>query len=177
MHPPKIQTFDPEAGTNTDSKGNPRAVDTYREHDWGLYLSRPIVGRPNAWWMETWVFPELGVCLSDWRWNPGYERDQDFYVDIAEIVREGTDGRVLRMTDLYLDLVVRTGREAELLDVDEYVAAVAEGLLGPRLAEYALDRSHAVLDALARHTYDVEAWLAGQGILLGPRAEPVRDGS
>ena len=175
MHPPKIQTFDPVAGTNIDTKGNPREVHTWREHDWGLYLSRPIVGRPNAWWMETWVLPELGLCLTDWRWNPGHEREQDFYLDIAEIVRDDADRRVLHMTDLYLDLVVRTGREAALLDVDEYVAAVAQGLLEPRLAEYALQRSHAVLDALSRHTYDVEAWLAGQGILLGPRADPMPD--
>lgn len=173
MHPPKTQTFDPVARTNIDTKGNPRAIDTLREHAWGLYLSRPIVGRPNAWWMETWVLPELGICLTDWRWNPGHEREQDFYVDIAEIVR---DGRTLRMTDLYLDLVVRTGRDAELLDVDEFVAAVAQGLLEPRLAEYALARSHAVLDALAQHGYDIEAWLAGQGILLAPRAEPSRSG-
>lgn len=171
VHPPKIQTFDPVAGTNTDTKGHHREIDTLREHDWGLYLSRPIVGRPNAWWMEVWVLPELGICLSDWLWNPGHERDQDFYVDIAEIIR---DGRVLRMTDLYLDLVVRTGREVEVLDVDEYVAAVADGLLEPRLAEYALTRSYAVLDAITQHGYDVEAWLAGQGILLGPRVRPER---
>ncbi|MFC4457467.1 DUF402 domain-containing protein [Pseudonocardia nematodicida] len=169
MHPPKTQIFDPGARVQIDTKGTRREVVALREEPWGLYLSRPVVGRPNAWWIEVWVLPELGVCLSDWRWRPGHERDQDMYVDIAAIER---DGRVLRMTDLYLDLVVRTGRETELLDADEFVAAVGQGLLEPRLAEYALERSHAVLDGLARHGHDHLAWLDSLGIDPGPRAEP-----
>lgn len=169
VHPPKIQVFDPVARVQIDTKGVRRPVDELRVHDWGLYVSRPVVARPNAWWIETWVLPGLGVCLSDWYWRPGHERDQDLYIDVAEIV---SDGGVLRMTDLYLDLVVRRGRGTELLDVDEYVAAVAQGLLEPRLAELALERSHAVLDGLARHGHDHEAWLASLGVELGPRADP-----
>ncbi|WP_442965826.1 DUF402 domain-containing protein [Pseudonocardia sp. HH130630-07] len=170
MHPPKIQTFDPESRAQFDTKGVRREIETLREEEWGLYLSRPIVARPGAWWVESWVVPDLGVCLSDWRWHPGHERDQDMYLDIASFTR---DGRLIRMTDLYLDLVVRRGRETEVLDVDEFVAAVAEGLLAPGLAEYALERSHAVLDGLARHGHDHEAWLAAHGIELGPRSRPV----
>ena len=55
---------------------------------------------------------------------------------------------------------------------DALPPAVAEGLLAPREAEYALARSHAVLDGLARHGHDHEAWVASLGIELGPRAEP-----
>nr|WP_255497423.1 DUF402 domain-containing protein [Pseudonocardia sp. SID8383] len=132
-------------------------------------MSRPVVARPNAWWIETWVLPELGVCLSDWQWRPGHERDQDVYVDVAAITREG---RRLHMTDLYLDLVVRRGRGTDVIDVDEFVAAVAQGLVGTDLAEYALERSHAVLDGLVRHDHDHVAWLASLGIDLGPRDRP-----
>lgn len=153
MHPPKTQTFDPDARVQLDTKGTRREIDTLREEEWGLYLSRPIVGRPNAWWTECWVIPDLGVCLSDWRWRPGHERAQDMYLDIAAFHR---DGRLIRMTDLYLDLVVYRGRSTEVIDVDEFVAAVAEGLLTPETAEYALERSHAVLDGLARHGHDHE---------------------
>lgn len=169
MHPPKTQLFDPGARIQIDTKGLERPLDTLREHEWGLYLSRPIVGRESAWWIETWVLPELGWCLSDWYWRPGHERDQDLYIDIAEIER---DGRLLRMTDLYLDLVVHRGRATDLLDADEFVAAVAEGLLDTRRAEYALERSHAALDGLARYGHDHEAWLASLGVELGPRAHP-----
>ncbi|MFP5022074.1 DUF402 domain-containing protein [Pseudonocardia phyllosphaerae] len=170
MHPPKIQVFDPAAGVQVDTKGTERPVETLRVQDWGLYLSRPVIARPNAWWIELWVVPDLGVCLSDWRWRPGHERDQDMYVDVAEIVR---DGDRLRMTDLYLDLVVRRGRGTEVIDVDEYVAAVAQGLLEPRLAEYALTVSHAALAGLTAHDHDPVAWMAAHGVDLGPRAEPV----
>ena len=41
--------------------------------------------------------------------NPGHERDQDFYLDVLEIDRyDGPDGR-WRLTDLDLDIVLRTG--------------------------------------------------------------------
>jgi predicted RNA-binding protein associated with RNAse of E/G family len=169
VHPPKTQLFDPEDRAQYDTKGVRREIETLREETWGLYVSRPVVARPNAWWIESWLLPELGVCLSDWRWRPGHERDQDMYVDIAALTREG---RRIRMTDLYLDLVVRSGRGTEVVDVDEFVAAVAQGLLDPGTAEYALQRSHAVLDGLARHDHDHEAWLASLGVDLGPRAEP-----
>ena len=89
MHPPKTQVFDPSARLQIDTKGVERPAHELRVHDWGLYLSRPVVARPNAWWIETWVLPELGVCLSDWYWRPGHERDQDLYVDVAEIVHVG----------------------------------------------------------------------------------------
>ncbi|MBN9734281.1 MULTISPECIES: DUF402 domain-containing protein [unclassified Pseudonocardia] len=169
VHPPKSQLFDPDARAQYDTKGIRREIETLREESWGLYVSRPVVARPNAWWVESWVLPELGVCLSDWRWRPGHERDQDMYIDVASLVQEG---RRIRMTDLYLDLVVHRGRETEVVDTDEFVAAVAQGLLKPVQAEYALERSHAVLDGLARHGHDHEAWLASLGVDLGPRAEP-----
>ena len=169
MHPPKTQLFDLDDHAQFDTKGTRRAIETLREEDWGFYLSRPVVARPNAWWIESWVLPDLGICLSDWRWRPGHERDQDVYIDIASFTR---DGPRVAMTDLYLDLVVRRGRETVLVDVDEYVAAVAQGLLTPAVAEYALERSHAVLAGLARHGHDHDAWLGSLGIDLGPRADP-----
>lgn len=169
MHPPKTQLFDLDDHAQFDTKGTRRAIETLREEDWGFYLSRPVVARPNAWWIESWVLPDLGICLSDWRWRPGHERDQDVYIDIASFTR---DGPRVAMTDLYLDLVVRRGRETVLVDIDEYVAAVAQGLLTPAVAEYALERSHTVLDGLARHGHDHDAWLGSLGIDLGPRADP-----
>ena len=163
MHPPKIQTFDVATGINTDNKGIVREVAEYRVEPFGLYMSRPIVNRESATWIRAWLLPELGVCVADWEWAPGHERDQDFYLDIAEVER-GAD--CWRMTDLYLDVVVRTGRSAEVVDVDEFVAAVAEGVLDRRLAEYAMQRAYAVVRALAAHDNDLDAWLATEGIAL-----------
>jgi hypothetical protein len=106
MHPPKRSTFDVPAMINIDTKGERRTVEEYRVTDFGLYMSRAMVGRPTATWVESWLLPELGVCVTDWWWSPGHEREQDYYLDICDIVVDG--GRWL-LTDHYLDIVVRTG--------------------------------------------------------------------
>jgi uncharacterized protein len=128
VHPPKTALFDLAAGVNVDTKGCARAVDEYRETPFGLYMSRAMIDRPTAHWVESWLLPDLGLCVTDWWWNPGHLRDQDFYLDICEIER---DGDRWRLTDHYLDIVVRNRRGAEVVDVDEFVAAVATGLLSP----------------------------------------------
>lgn len=163
MHPPKIATFDVPARINTDTKGTDRPVDEYRVAPFGLYMSRAMVDRPTASWIQSWLLPDLGLCVTDWWWKPGHERDQDFYLDVCEIVRGG-DRWVL--TDHYLDIVVRRGRDAEVIDVDEFVAAVALGLLDPATAEAAMHRTHRAVDGLAAHGHDLDAWLADQDIAL-----------
>lgn len=169
MHPPKISTFDVPGRVNIDNKGFVREVDEYRVTDFGLYMSRPMVGRATSDWVQTWLLPELGLAVTDWWWKPGHEREQDFYLDVGEIVR---DGDRWTLTDHYLDIVVRNRRDATVIDVDEFVAAVALGLLDPAAAEAALYRSHRAIDGLAAHGHDLDAWLAGLGITLGwrPRA-------
>ncbi|MFC4949604.1 DUF402 domain-containing protein [Pseudonocardia sp. GCM10023141] len=163
VHPPKIVTFDVPASINIDTKGVERPVETYRETPFGLYMSRAMVGRPTAHWIESWLLPDLGLCVTDWWWNPGHARDQDFYLDLCEIVR---DGDRWHLTDHYLDIVVQQRRGAEVIDVDEFVAAVALGLLAPAAAEAAMHRTHRAMAGLAAHGYDLDAWLAESGIAL-----------
>ena len=122
-----------------------------------------MVGRASAHWMRSWLLPALGLAVTDFSWNPGHERDQDLYLDVCAIER---DGERWRLTDLYLDIVLRTGRDATVIDLDEFVAAVAGGLLEPRLAEHALRCPHATVDGLAAHGHDLDAWLADHGIVL-----------
>jgi uncharacterized protein len=171
VHPPKTALFDLAAGINVDSKGCVRAVDEYRLTPFGLYMSRAIVNRPTAHWIESWLLPDLGICVSDWWWNPGHDRDQDFYLDVCEIER---DGDRWRLTDHYLDIVVRTRQDAEVLDVDEFVAAVAAGLLSPAAAEVAMHRTHRAVDGIAAHGHDLDAWLGGLGITLSWKPRPPR---
>ena len=169
MHPPKIVTFDVPARISVDNKGFARAVQEYRVTPYGLYMSRAMVGRPSAHWMRSWLLPSLGLAVTDFSWNPGHERDQDFYLDVCEIEGEGDRWR---LTDLYLDIVLRTGRDATVIDVDEFVAAVGGGLLDARRAEHALQCSHTAVDGLAAHGHDLDAWLAGLGITLTWGAGP-----
>lgn len=169
MHPPKIVTFDVAARVSVDNKGFVRAVRDYRVTSFGLYMSRAMVGRPSAHWMRSWLLPDLGLAVTDFSWNPGHERDQDFYLDVCEITR---DGDRWRLTDLYLDIVLRTGRDAAVIDLDEFVAAVGAGLLDAGRAEHALRCSYAAVDGLAAHGHDLDAWLASHDIALTWDAGP-----
>jgi uncharacterized protein len=163
VHPPKTITYDVPGMVNLDTKGTVRQVEVYTEAPFGLYMSRPMVDRPTAHWMQSWLLPGLGLCVTDWAWNPGHERDQDFYLDVCAIVRDG--GRYL-LTDFYLDILVRTGRETEVIDIDEFSAAVAEGLLDAHTAQRALETTFAAVNGLAAHGHDLDAWLATHGIEL-----------
>lgn len=155
-HPPKVETFDLLTNTNTDPKGIVRMVDTYRVEEFGLYMARPMVNRPNIDYLESWLLPGLGARVTDWHFAPGHERDQDFYIDIAEIEPGPT---AWRATDLYLDIVVRTGRDLEVLDIDELLAALGAGLIDFGAAEGALHRAYDLVDKIASHRYDLDRFL------------------
>jgi hypothetical protein len=160
VHAPKCETFDVSSGTNTDPKGFVRAVSEYRVEPFGLYMSRKMQDHPKLEWVESWLLPDLGIRVTDWWFRPGNERDQDFYIDIVDIFR-GDD--VWRTVDHYLDIVVRTGRDSEVIDVDEYLEAIATGVLDPVAGERALAASYRALGGLAAHRHDVNAWLGGLG--------------
>lgn len=170
MHDPKRETFDVGAYTNTDPKGIVRTVEVYTEHPWGLYLARPTPGRRQFHYLESWILPSLGLRVTVFHFNAGYERDQDFYLDVGRYTRQGT---VWFGEDHYLDLVLRTGRDVILTDVDEFVGAVAEGLLGAEVADEAIRACTAAVDGLARNGYHLDQWLASQGMVLSWRQRNV----
>ena len=163
LHPPKVETFAVHEGTNTDPKGFVRAVDLYREEPFGLYLARPMPDHPTLLAMRSWLLPGLGIRVTDFSFRPGFDRMQDYYVDIADVHRSGS---VWTTVDHYLDLVVHTGQRTELLDVDEYVEAVAAGLLAPDAAERALTTATITHAGIAEHGHDLDAWLATRDVAL-----------
>lgn len=138
-------------------------MEEYRLQPWGLYMARPTPGRPHFHYLESWLLPGLGLRASVFHFNPGHERDQDFYLDIGRIT-PGADR--WETEDLYLDLVVRTGRGTELVDVDELLDAHRFGLLSTEAAEQALATAAAAIAGLAAHNNDLTAWLAGAGMEL-----------
>ncbi len=163
IHPPKHETFDVAACTNTDPKGIVRAVDVYSERPWGLYMARPTPGRDQFHYLESWLLPALGLRVSVFHFNPGHERDQDYYLDVGRFTQAG---QVWTSEDHYLDLVVRTGRDVQLTDADELFTAVQQGLLAPELGEQAVQTAVRVVDGLARHDYHLEHWLADLEMVL-----------
>lgn len=166
MHPPKHETFDLHARTNTDPKGIVRAVDEFVVRPWGLYVARPTPGRAQFHYLESWLLPSLGLRATVFHFNPAHRRDQDYYLDVGEYT-SGTN--LWSAEDHYLDLVVRTNRGVELTDVDELVDAARHGLLAPEVVEKAVQRAVHAVDGLARHDYDLNAWLAANGMPLAWR--------
>lgn len=144
-----------------------RDVDVYAVHPFGLYMARPTPGRAQFHYLESWLLPSLSLRISVFHFNPGYERDQDFYLDVGPIV---VDGQVWRTEDHYLDLVVRTGSGVDLLDVDELFEAVSAGLVTPENATAAVRTAAFAIDGLAANGYDVDGWLANHEMALTWRA-------
>ena len=135
VHPPKVETFDVAARTNTDPKGFVRKVDEYRVEPWGLYMARPS-DHAKFHYLESWLLPELGLRASIFHFTPGNERDQNHYLDVGEF----TPGpQHWTSVDHYLDIVIRTGRGVELVDVDELLEAQLEGVLTTDESRRAVD--------------------------------------
>jgi len=163
IHQPKVEIFDVPAATNTDPKGFVRAVEEYRETAFGLYMARPVPGHPRIAYLESWLLPRLGVRANDFWHHPGEERDNDLYLDIADVE---VSGRVWRTVDHYLDVALWTGRKVEVLDTDELAAALGAGLIGEATAQRAMQVAFTVVDGLASHGYDLDSWLRRFGIEL-----------
>ena len=163
IHPPKHETFDLTARTNTDPKGIVRAVDVYTVKPWGLYMARPTPGRAQFHYLESWLLPSLGLRATVFHFNPGHELDQDYYLDVGAYQPGAT---VWHAEDHYLDLIVRTGVGAELSDVDELLTAVRHGLLTPEVGERAVQTAVAAIDGLSRHDYHLERYLADHEMTL-----------
>ncbi|OBG37258.1 DUF402 domain-containing protein [Mycobacterium sp. E3198] len=140
-----------------------RAVDEYVVRPWGLYLARPTPGRTQFRYLESWLLPSLGLRATVFHFNPGHERDHDYYLDVGEY----TPGRhVWRSEDHYLDIEVRTGSGAALADVDELLEATRHGLLTAEVAERAVRRAVTAVEGLAGNDYDLCRWLATHGMEL-----------
>ena len=146
-----------------------RAVDDYVVRPWGLYLARPTPGRAQFHYLESWLLPSLGLRATVFHFNPGHERDYDYYLDVGEYTSGPT---VWRSEDHYLDLEVRTNVGLDLADVDELLDAVRHGLLTPEVGEQAVRRVVGAVDGLSRHDYDLQRWLATQGMDLTWRGAP-----
>jgi predicted RNA-binding protein associated with RNAse of E/G family len=126
-------------------------------------MARPTPGRAQFHYLESWLLPSLRLRVTVFHFNPGHERNQDFYLDVGEYTR-GPDR--WEGEDHYLDLVLRSGTGVDVADVDELVAAIHEGLVSRECGERAIRTALATVDALARHDYDLDRWLANVGMVL-----------
>ncbi|WP_405180562.1 DUF402 domain-containing protein [Nocardia sp. NBC_01377] len=160
---PLVEYFDLADLTCTDSRGYITSVDRCHRESWGLYISR-AADRPERRHTETWLLPDLGIRATREHTRPARFGKHDYRLDIGEF-SEVTPKR-WRATDLYLDVVVRQGRPAELHGAEQLLAAHAAGFLDAAGARRAFDRATKVVDGCASHEHDLEQWLASEGIVL-----------
>ena len=169
-HPVKIERHDTAARIHHTNTGQ-RPVDLYHTHERGLYVSRRFVDHPRIAYWQAHLLPDviplqdgterLGIQLC--RYDFHGERVHDYYIDIATITCQGD---VWTVRDHYLDLLVWDGLCAEIADTDELNAALQAGFIGQAEFARAISAAHGVLNGLARHGYDVRAWLASQQLRL-----------
>ncbi|AKK05510.1 hypothetical protein CMUST_05870 [Corynebacterium mustelae] len=160
LHPVKEETFDLKANTNVDPKGFLRAVDTYRETDFGLYMARGA-DHPNFGYLESWLLPELGLRANVFHYRDGVTEREDIYIDVVEISVE--DG-VWTTRDLYVDLIWNAGDGVEVVDIDELAAATSAGLISAEDAEKAIEATLAAVEGITRHNDNPTEWMKSQGI-------------
>lgn len=179
MHPVKHEIFATESKVNIDPKGFHRHVDIYRTTDFGLYMARGA-DHPQFGYLESWLLPKLSLRVSIFHYRPGFERPQDFYIDIVEIKlptagdtageplpkeESATTSKVSKVEptwhtrDLYVDIVSLTGHPVEVLDIDELAEATSQGLISADDAEHAIEATLRAVEGITRHNDDVLAWL------------------
>ncbi|WP_406273596.1 DUF402 domain-containing protein [Nocardia sp. NBC_00881] len=163
VHRPKVEYFNLADLTNTDPKGFVRPVERYHVEPWGLYMARTS-DHPQFHYLESWLLPELSIRATVFHYHPAHQRDQDYYLDLGEFSVVGP--KKWKSVDHYLDIVVRSTRETQLLDVDELLAAHAAGLISLAEAEAAMQHAAAAIDGIAGNGHTFEGWMNSLGITL-----------
>jgi len=158
--PPKVERHDLawlEHHTNTGI----RAVERYQVHAAGLAVARPFTAHPRIRAWQAHLLPALGLQICRYEFHG--PREHDYYIDLATISE--SDG-VWTLTDHYLDVLVWEGTRAELIDEDEFLAAVQAGYLSAAQAKTVWAQAQALLLGLAEHGHNLQAYLAAQGVQL-----------
>jgi uncharacterized protein len=162
MHPIKVSLHDTLLYLHTEPKGV-RPVDHYEVTDFGLYVARPFQNHPRIQSWEAHLIPRLGLQVNVFHYFEGHKASHDFYLDIMRIERKGHQWCT---EDYYLDLLVFQGSHVQMLDTDEYLHAVQDGTLSADQASFALMTAHKTMNELGAFGYDLDAWLASEGIEL-----------
>jgi uncharacterized protein len=142
-------------------------VDVYEPTQQWLYMARKTVNHPYIAYMKAFLVPSLGLQINRWKLHEGDIPSDysfyDYYIDVGVIEAKPLEW-VLR--DFYLDILVVEGKAAHVLDTDEYLQGIQEGFLSSGEAQFALTRTHELINALAENNYNLESYLQQQGITI-----------
>jgi uncharacterized protein len=157
---PKIERHYPSRREHHTNTGV-RQVGVYQMHEHGLYVARAFAQHPRIRAWQAHLLPALGlqVCRYDFHG----EREHDYYIDLASIVRRG---EVWEMHDHYLDILLWDGVGAQLIDADELQAAERVGYVAPDLTRRVSAQAAHLLSDLKSYDFRLDACLAAQGVTL-----------
>ncbi|CAM3625939.1 DUF402 domain-containing protein [Deinococcus frigens] len=159
-HPIKVERHDVRARCHHTNTGV-RAVQTYRETGAGLYVARDFVGHPRIRHWQAHLLPAQHLVVCRYAFHG--RREHDYYIDVAQISREGG---VWTVRDLYLDIVLHDGLGAAIADTDELLAAWEVGFITSEELQQATEVTHRTVLGLAHAGYTLNHWLTAQGLRL-----------
>lgn len=168
MHPPTEAVYDFEKRQRVRYRVEQTEVSRLTHYDVSLnelvYVAE-YDNHPESLLTRGQVLPNLGlqVVRFEYREPKRSHNNFDYYVDMVRVSERG-ERWIVR--DLYLDVLVYEGKRAEIIDADEYLAAIQEGHLNAEEAAYALTTAHTLLNGLAKHKYNLEAYLQAEGVTL-----------
>ncbi|RJF71026.1 DUF402 domain-containing protein [Deinococcus cavernae] len=159
-HPVKTERHDTRNRTHHTNTGV-RPVHTYRPEPHGLFVSRPFQGHPRIRHWQAHLLPthNLVVCHYDFH----HQREHDYYLDVALI---SVQDDLWTVRDLYLDVVLREGHSAVIVDTDELIAGHAAGFITHTELHLALEVAHHTLSALSAAQFNLHTWATSQGVQL-----------
>ncbi|MER3484258.1 MAG: RNA-binding protein [Meiothermus sp.] len=157
----KIQTHNLVAKTHAVKAGT-FPVQIYQEHASGLYVERDFYGHPVHRHWQAHILPQLNLQVC--RFTPRQGQPQwRYYIDTVQVEREG---RLWRVRDLYLDVVILPDGKVQILDTDELFEAADAGLVTPQQLALATHAAHNLVNLLAQHENDLPRALASKNIVL-----------
>lgn len=170
-HPPKVETFDLSKMINIDPKGFHREVDEYCTISPNRLYMRRGMDHPKFGYLESFLLADEGLRISIYHFRPGIKVEHIRYVDIVSIDCSTPDR--WHMTDLYLD-ILQAPRDADAVaplpadapssivveDVDELVAAHAQGLISDEVTESAIETALRARADIAANGDHIDAWLS-----------------
>lgn len=163
----RTDSWDLTAGTHTPRSGRESTSKVLQVSAEWLVTYDAIADHDEVSGAFRWILPKLGIRISKWVPKPHLHwKREDYYVDI--VYAEKRESVWLSM-DLYLDFLVYDNDRADLIDVDEYVDAVARGLIGQELAIHALQSATRFASRLASVEFRTSALLEEEGAPLAPR--------
>jgi predicted RNA-binding protein associated with RNAse of E/G family len=133
--------------------GHSFAIDRRLERRNGnIYLERSYVSHPTIAGAHTVLIPALNLWVMFWEGHGGPNPCR-CYMHMARILDQGD--RVV-IEDLYLDVIVRQDGHWQLLDIDEFRAAVSAGELSPEQIQAALEGLEHACRLVDRSGGDIE---------------------